>query len=218
MSRDELNEKACQAIIDADEDAVEEILAEAKAEGIDTADMLKDGFSKGMQILGDQFAIGEVFIPELIMSAQAMSIVTDRLEEEAEKSGAEIRKVGTVVIGTVLDDVHDIGKSICGAMLKASGFEVYDLGKQVPLEDFVNKAKEVDADIIGSSALLTTTMEHQKVIENMLVDAGLKEKIKTMVGGAPVSQQWADMIGADGYSRDASTCCQKALELVGAQQ
>ena len=100
-------------------------------------------------------------------------------------------------------------------MLKSTGFEVYDLGKQVPPQDFIDKAKEVDADIIGTSALLTTTMEHQKTVEELLVENNLKGKIKTMIGGAPVSQGWADQIGADGYSNDAITCCQKAEELIG---
>lgn len=207
------NELAVQAILDADEDAVREILDDAKAEGITAVDLLKDGFSKGMEELGEAFGAGDAFLPDLIMAAQVMKIVTDRVEEEMEAGGTTEKK-GTVVIGTVLDDVHDIGKAICTSMLKAAGFEVYDLGKQVPLQDFIDKAVEVNADIIGSSALLTTTMEHQKTIEELLKEAGLKGKIKTMVGGAPVSQSWADQIGADGYSSDAISCCQKAEELI----
>lgn len=215
MSKEVLNKKAIEAIIEADEDLVAEILEEAAEEGISTIELLKNGFGKGMEILGEQFAEGEIFLPELIMSAQAMSIVTDKLEEEAEAGGEAVEKKGTIVMGTVLDDVHDIGKTICVAMLRASGFDVYDIGKQAPLELFVEKAKEVNADIIGSSALLTSTMEHQEVIENMLKEQGLKGKIKTMVGGAPVSQEWANRIGADGYSIDATECCKKAEELMG---
>lgn len=214
MSKEDLNKKAIDAIMEADEDMVEEVLAEAEKEGIATIELLKDGFGKGMEILGEQFAEGEIYLPELIMSAQAMSIVTDKLEEEAATGGASAAKKGTIVMGTVLDDVHDIGKTICVAMLRASGFDVYDIGKQAPLELFIEKAKEVDADIIGSSALLTSTMEHQKVIEDMLKEAGMKGKVKTMVGGAPVSQVWADRIGADGYSIDATECCKKAEELM----
>ncbi len=203
---------AIDAIKEGDEDMVREVLDKAKEEGITAVELLKEGFGKGMEELGDEFAEGEIFLPELIMAAEAMKIVTDRVDEEM-ADGAAAEKKGTIVIGTVKDDVHDIGKSICASMLKSSGFEVYDLGKQVELEDFIAKAKEVDADIIGTSALLTTTMEHQKTIEKLLQEEGLKGKVKTMVGGAPVSQGWADQIGADGYSNDAVTCCQKAAEL-----
>jgi len=215
MGAEKYNERAIEAIKEADEDMVLEILDEAREEGISAVELLKDGFGKGMEELGEEFAEGEVFLPELIMAAEAMAIVTDRVDEELAESGGASEKKGTVVIGTVQDDVHDIGKSICASMLKSTGFEVYDLGKQVPPQDFIDKAKEVDADIIGTSALLTTTMEHQKTVEELLVENNLKGKIKTMIGGAPVSQGWADQIGADGYSNDAITCCQKAEELIG---
>lgn len=212
--KNKYNELAVQAIMDADEDAAEEILDNAKAEGITAVDLLKDGFGKGMEKLGEAFAEGEAFLPDLLMASQVMKIVTDRVEEEMEENGGVAEHKGTIVLGTVKDDVHDIGKAICTSMLKAAGFEVYDLGKQVPLQDFIDKAVEVNADIIGSSALLTTTMEHQRTIEELLKEAGLKGKIKTMIGGAPVSQSWADQIGADGYSSDAMSCCQLAEKLV----
>lgn len=214
--RMQYNMKAIEAIREGDEDMVLEVLDAAKADGIPAVDLLKDGFGKGMEELGEQFAEGEIFLPELIMAAEAMKIVTDRVDEELAESGAEVEKKGTVVIGTVKDDVHDIGKSICASMLKSSGFDVIDLGKQVELSDFIKTAQEVDADIIGSSALLTTTMEHQKTIEEMLKENGMKGKVKTMIGGAPVSQNWADQIGADGYSSDAISCCQVAENLVKA--
>lgn len=214
MSENKYNELAVKAIVEADKDAVTKILDDAKADGISAVELLKDGFGRGMEELGNAFAAGEVFLPELIMSSEAMKIVTARVDEEVAAGGQASEKKGTIVIGTVKDDVHDIGKSICVSMLKASGFEVYDIGKQVPLQDFVNKAIEVDADIVGSSALLTTTMEYQKTIEELLKEAGLKGKVKTMVGGAPVSQMWADQIGADGFSIDAMSCCKKAEELI----
>lgn len=214
MTKEKYNEMAVQAILDADEDAAEDILNDARNEGISAVELLKEGFGKGMELLGEAFAEGEAFLPDLLMASQVMKIVTDRVEEEAAIGGEVEEKRGVIVLGTVKDDVHDIGKSICASMLKASGFEVYDLGKQVPLEDFIEKAIEVNADIIGSSALLTTTMEHQKTIEDLLKDAGLKGKIKTMIGGAPVSQSWADQIGADGYSSDAMACCQMAGKLI----
>lgn len=214
MSNNKFNELAIQAIHEGDEASVIQVLDDAKKEGILAVDLLKDGFGKGMEELGQQFAEGEVFLPELILAAEAMKIVTDRVEEELSSSNTKMEKQGTIVIGTVLDDVHDIGKSICASMLKSAGFVVHDLGKQVPLQEFIDKAIEFDADIIGSSALLTTTMEHQKTIEEMLKQNNLKGRFKTMIGGAPVSQSWADQIGADGYSNDAISCCKKAAELM----
>lgn len=214
MSENKFNELAIEAIQEGDEEMVRDVLDKAKAEGISAIELLKDGFGKGMEELGEQFAEGEVFLPELIVAAEAMKIVTERVEEEVASGGSQMERKGTIVIGTVQDDVHDIGKTICASMLKSAGFDVYDLGKQVPLQEFIDKAIAVNADIIGSSALLTTTMEHQKTIEELVKENGLKGKIKTMVGGAPVSQGWADQIGADGYSSDAMSCCQVAEELV----
>lgn len=216
MSENKFNALAIEAIREGDEDMVLEVLDNAKAEGISAIDLLKDGFGKGMEELGEQFAEGEIFLPELILAAEAMKLVTERVEEELAASGQKIERKGTIVIGTVQDDVHDIGKTICASMLKSSGFDVYDLGKQVPMEEFIDKAKKVNADIIGTSALLTTTMEHQKTLEDLLTENGMKGKVKTMIGGAPVSQNWADQIGADGYSSDAISCCQVAEELTSA--
>lgn len=214
MTRDQYNQRAIESIKEGDEDAVAKVLDDAKAEGISAVDLLQEGFSKGMEELGEEFANGDIFLPELIVAAEAMKVVTDRVEEELSASGETMKKKGTIVIGTVQDDVHDIGKSICASMLKAAGFEIYDLGKQVPVQAFIDKAKEVNADIIASSALLTTTMTHQEEMEAVLKENGMKGKVKTMVGGAPVSQIWADKIGADGYSEDASSCCRKAEELM----
>lgn len=218
MVDNKYNERAIQAIVNADADEVESILEEAKAEGITAVELLKDGFGKGMEELGEAFSEGTIFLPELIMSSEVMKIVTERVEEEVASGSDLSERKGTIVIGTVKDDVHDIGKSICVSMLKASGFDVFDLGKQVPLQEFVDKAIEVNADIIGSSALLTTTMEHQKTIEDLLKEAGMKGKVKIMVGGAPVTQMWADQIGADGYSIDAMTACKKAEELIAEKE
>ena len=218
MVDNKYNERAIQAIVNADADEVESILEEAKAEGITAVELLKDGFGKGMEELGEAFSEGTIFLPELIMSSEVMKIVTERVEEEVASGSDLSERKGTIVIGTVKDDVHDIGKSICVSMLKASGFDVFDLGKQVPLQEFVDKAIEVNADIIGSSALLTTTMEHQKTIEDLLKEAGMKGKVKTMVGGAPVTQMWADQIGADGYSIDAMTACKKAEEIIAEKE
>lgn len=213
MTREELMQKACDSIVEADEDMCNEVLAEGKAMGISCVDMLQEGFSKGMNELGDQFGRGEIFLPELIFATEVMSIATDAVDEELAALGETTEK-GKIVIATVEGDVHDIGKGICVSMLKASGFDVYDLGRECPADNYIAKAEEVGADIIGSSALLTTTMTVQKEIEEKLEEKGLKGKIKTMVGGSPVTSRWAEKIGATAYSEDASECCTVAAELV----
>ncbi|MGN1389320.1 MAG: corrinoid protein [Bulleidia sp.] len=207
-------QKCFNAIVEADEDMATEAIEEGKDEGLTAVEMLQEGFSKGMNELGDQFGRGEIFLPELIFATEVMKIATDAVDEELEGQGQDAEKAGVVVIGTVEGDVHDIGKGICVSMLKASGLDVYDLGREVPAETFIEKAKEVHADIIGSSALLTTTMTVQQTIEEKLEEEGMKGKIKTMVGGSPVTRRWADKIGATAYSEDASECCAVAKELI----
>ena len=212
MTREELMQKAFDSIVEADEDMCNEVLTEGKEMGVTCVEMLQEGFSKGMNELGDQFGRGEIFLPELIFATEVMSIATDAVDAELADMGETIEK-GKVVIATVEGDVHDIGKGICVSMLKASGFDVYDLGRECPADNYIEKAEEVGADIIGSSALLTTTMTVQKTIEEKLEAKGLKGKIKTMVGGSPVTSRWADKIGADAYSEDASECCAVATKL-----
>ncbi len=214
MSKEDLFEKAKDSILEIDEDMAAEVLDEAKAEGVTALELLQGGFSVGMNEIGERYARGEAFIPELVFAADVMKIATDAVEEELEAAAEKAEKMGIIVLGTVDGDVHDIGKNLCVSMLKAKGFEVYDLGKEVPAKNFIEKAKEVNADIIASSALLTTTMPVQQDIEDLLEKEGLKGKIKTMVGGAPVTQEWADKIGASAYSGDALSCCDVALKLI----
>ena len=212
--REDIINKAKDSILEIDEDMAAEALAEGKAEGMTALELLQEGFSEGMNEMGERFARGEAFIPELVFAADVMKIATDAVEEELAIAAEKAEKAGVIVLGTVDGDVHDIGKNLCVSMLKAKGFEVYDLGKEVPAKVFIDKAKEVNADIIASSALLTTTMPVQQDIEDLLAAEGLKGKIKTMVGGAPVTQEWADKIGATAYSSDAMNCCDVALSLV----
>ena len=214
MTREELMQKAFDAIIEADEDMAKEALDEGAAEGVTAVELLQEGFSKGMNELGDQFGRGEVFLPELIFATEVMGVVTERVDEELAAKGEDASGKGVCVIGTVEGDVHDIGKGICVSMLKAAGFEVYDLGREVPADDFINKAEEVGADIIGTSALLTTTMTVQQELEEKLKERGLRDKYKTMVGGSPVTARWAEKIGATAYSEDAAECCKVAAELL----
>ena len=214
MSREEIMQKAIASILEIDEDLAVEALEEGRKEGISSVEVLQEGFAKGLAELGDMFAAGDVFLPELIFAGELMSVVSEAVDTEMSEGIKPSEKIGTIVIGTVEGDVHDIGKGICVSMLKANGFEVYDLGKEVSAEDFINKAVEVDADIIASSALLTTTMPVQQEIEELLEVRGLKGKIMTMVGGAPVTPEWAKRIGATAYSEDAIECCEVARKLI----
>ena len=210
MSKEAILEAAKNAILEADEDMAVQVLRDAEAAGIEPAELLGSGFSAGMKELGDRFGRGEVFLPELIFATEVMKVVTEDIESKMDVSQKQTKAV--MVIGTVAGDVHDIGKGIVASMIKTNGIEVHDLGREVPAETFIEKAKEVNADFIGSSALLTTTMTEQKKIEDLVVSAGLKGKVMTMVGGAPVTQRWADKIGADAYCEDASDAVKFILE------
>lgn len=214
MAREDLMKKAFDAIVEADEDMAVEVMEQAAAEGVTTVELLQEGFSKGMNELGDQFGRGEIFLPELIFATEVMKVVTNRVDEELAAKGEDAAEKGKMVMATVEGDVHDIGKGICVSMLKSCGLEVYDLGREVPADTIIEKAEEVGADIIGTSALLTTTMVVQKELEEKLKERGLRDKYVTMVGGSPITQRWADKIGASAYTEDASECCQRALQFI----
>ena len=202
MSRETILTEAKRAILETDEDLCVKVLKDAEAAGVEPGDLLANGFTAGMKELGDLFGRGEVFLPELIFAAEVMKIATDDIESKMDASQKQVKAV--FVLGTVEGDVHDIGKGIVASLLKSNGVEVHDLGREVPAEEFVKKAKEVNADFIGSSALLTTTMTYQEEIEKLVEKEGLKGKVKTLVGGAPVTNRWAEKIGADAYCEDAS--------------
>ena len=202
MSREEIMEAAKQSIVEADEDMAMEALANAEAEGIDLVELLSQGYSAGMKELGDLFGMGEIFLPELIFATEVMKTVSAEIEGKMDMS--DVKKNGTLIIGTVEGDVHDIGKGIVASLVKTNGVEVIDLGREVPAKNFVDAAIEHNAEFVGSSALLTTTMTVQKDIEEALKEAGIRDKVKTMVGGAPVTNRWAEKIGADAYCEDAS--------------
>ena len=213
MEKEQILAAATDSIINLDKNKAEEIAKQGLASGIEPTVMITEGFIPGITKMGDDFESGHVFLPELIMAAEAMKAGVAICEAALPKS--ELREKKKVVIGTVEGDVHDIGKSIVVSFLTANGFEVYNLGRDVPIEEFINKAREVDADVVGSSALLTTTMEGQKKIEEELKKAGLRDKVKTIVGGAPCSQGWADRIGADAYAENAAEGVRKIREMLG---
>jgi len=203
--------EAAAAIVSSDRAAAEAVARRALAEGIAPADIMQNGFVKGIQEVGELFESGEVFLPELMLSADAMAGATEVTNAALEGGAAEVK--GTIVIGTVQGDVHDIGKAIVIAYLKANGYAVFDLGRDVPAASFLARAAAEGADVIGMSALLTTTMEEQKKIIKQIKDEGLP--YKTVVGGAPATQRWADQIGADAYAEDASDGVKKIDALLG---
>jgi len=212
VNEQELMEAAAAAIVAADEEKAVDLARQALELGLDPVKVINLGYSEGMKQVGDLFERGQVFLPEVIIASEAMVAAVDILEEglpEAEKE----KTAGIAVLGTIEGDVHDIGKGIVATLLRVYGFEVHDLGRDVPLDDFVAKVKETGAHIVGSSALMTTTMVGQRTLEQKLKDAGLRDKVKTMVGGAVVTQHWADKIGADGYAEDAQEAVQKAIEI-----
>ena len=207
----DIYQEAAQTIIDSDRAAAEEVATRALAAGIAPADIMANGFVKGIQEVGELFESGELFLPELMMSADAMSGATEVTNAALEGAAAQAK--GRIVIGTVQGDVHDIGKAIVIAYLKANGYEVTDLGRDVPAASFIARAKEEGADVIGMSALLTTTMEEQRKVIKTVKDEGLP--YRCVVGGAPCTQRWADQIGADAYAEDASDGVRKIDALLG---
>jgi trimethylamine corrinoid protein len=212
MDKEQLIKEAEKSIIDADKVKSEELAKSAIAAGMDPLEVINEGFSVGIAKVGDLFGRGELFLPELILSAEAMKVAADILNASLPKG---TQKRGKVVMGTAQGDIHDIGKSMVVSFLQANGFEVYDVGRDVEMQKFIDKAQEVDADIIGMSALLTTTMSGQKMLIEELEKAGLRDRFKVMVGGAPATQRWADRIGADAYGVDAADAAAKAMKLLG---
>ena len=213
MANEALMQEAIDSILNYDADAAGDVATRAIAAGMTPGDVMAEGFIKGIQEIGELFEGGEVFLPELMMAAQAMQAATDVCN--AALAGGVAEKKGVIVLGTVQGDVHDIGKAIVIAYLKANGYEVNDLGRDVSAETFVEKAEEFNADIIGMSALLTTTMEEQRKVLKLLKEKGLDSKYKTVVGGAPCTQRWADQIGASAYAEDANDGVKKIDALLG---
>ncbi len=211
----DLFESMKQSIIDGDPDRAREVSQRSIAEGIDPLEAIHQGFLPGLNVVGEQFEQGEMFLPDLVLAGEAMKAATAILEPEIRRVGKKREMLGRVILGTVNGDIHEIGKMLVGTMLSASGFEVIDLGVDVPLEMFALKAKELDADIVGVSALLTTTMTGQKDVIEALEHHGLRHRVKVMIGGAPVTQCWADEIGADGYGKDAQAAVALAKTLLG---
>ena len=212
---DEMYQKLAQTVIEGEPDDAESLAKQALADGLDPLTCINEGLTKGIQKVGELFASGEYFLPELIIGAEAMKRALAVLEPAM--VGDQSREVvGRVVLGTVEGDMHEIGKTLVGTMLVANGFQVFDIGVDQSAGEFVAAVKENNADIVGASALLTTTMLQQKKLIEALEEANLKDKVKVMVGGAPVTQSFASEIGADGYAEDAISAVDLAFRLVDA--
>lgn len=200
-----------QAIVDFDEERVRAETKEAFEAGVTPYEIIMEGMAKGMEVVGEKYESMEYFLPELVMAGEAMKAGMEILKPHLE--AGEEKPVGKIVIGTVKGDLHDIGKNIVVSMLIGGGFRVHDLGVDVPPEKFLEKVEEVEADIVGLSALLLTTMPEMKVVIDEFKKSGLRDKVKVIVGGRPVTHEFAVEIGADAYAKDATEVVRKAKEL-----
>jgi len=216
VNREEILERIRRLMVEIRIDEVKEAVDEALRMGIKPLDIIDNALTPAIREIGDLFEKGEYFLPELIISADLFKeIMDEKLKPLLTAEGSAREALGRVVIGTVKGDLHDIGKNIVATMLEIAGFEVYDLGVDVAPEEFVRKAKEVNADIVAMSALLTTTMIEMKNVIELLKREGLRDKVKVIVGGAPVTEEFARQIGADAYAEDAVKAVEVCKKLVG---
>jgi corrinoid protein of di/trimethylamine methyltransferase len=214
---DNLFEAMTQSIIEGEPQEAERLAREALAQGIEPLDAINRGFVPGVNEVGRGFGCGDLFLPDLVRAGAAMKAAVQVLEPEMSRRGAERPSAGTVILGTVKGDIHEIGKTLVGTMLTANGFKVYDLGVDVPFEKFAAQARALNADLVGVSALLTTTMPGQRTVIQTLDRAGLRPRVKVLVGGAPVTREWAKEIGADGFAEDALGAVKVAVKLLEAK-
>ena len=191
-----------------------EYVEKALQAGVEPLEIINEGLAKGLLKLGELFEQKEIYLPEIIVASEAMKEAMKLLRPLLEARKQEITRIGRVLIGTVEGDIHDIGKNIVVSVLQAAGFEVFDLGKDVPVEVFVQKMKELAPDIVGASALLTTTALKQGELIKRLEQEGLRDQIKVLIGGAPTSREWQQEIGADGYATDALDAVAEAKKLM----
>jgi len=201
------------SIVDGDPDLTVALTRQALTAGIEPLAVVDQALVPGMRAVGEKFSCGEYFLPNLIVSASGMKQAMELVEPELRRRNQSVKSSGIVVIGTVRGDIHEIGKSLVATMLSVNGFEVHDLGVDVPVEKFVAVAQSTRANLLGMSALLTTTMVVQKKVIEGLAAAGLRSSVKVMIGGAPVTRKWAEDIGADGYAEDAIGAVELARSL-----
>ena len=218
MTQKDLNERAIKAVMSYDQKAAAEVAKEAIASKADLVNLIQDGFTVGIQQVGDLFQAKKLFLPHVMAAAAAMTAAVDVLGpalEAQKKSGkaAEEKTRGDFVICAIEGDIHSIGKDIVAIMLKVAGFRVHNIGRDIPIRDIIQACKDRKAKFVGTSSLMTSTMVNQKRLEILMRNDGIRDKIVTNVGGAPVTQEWADEIGADVYSESASDCVAKFIAL-----
>jgi 5-methyltetrahydrofolate--homocysteine methyltransferase len=201
-----------EAIINGKRNDAAELTKKLIDAGVPAKRILDEGLIAGMSVVGEKFKNGEYFVPEVLVAARAMKAAMELLRPLL--AASDVEPIGTVVIGTVRGDLHDIGKNLVAMMLEGAGFRVVDLGVDVPAEKFIEAAREHNAEIVGMSALLTTTMTYMPEVIKALEAEGIRNRVKVIVGGAPVTQEWADQIGADGYAPDAASAVDKCKELL----
>jgi len=214
-NKGQILKELANVVLEFDEDAAKAVAQRALEAGIDPSEAIDNGLRKGLETVGKKFESGDLYLPHLIMASDAMLAAVKILEKAIPKERIHEAKLGTIVIGTVADDIHDIGKNIVIGMLRSAGFEVHDLGRDVPTTRFVETAEGVKADIIALSALMTTTMHRMKEVIDDLKSLGLRNKYRVMVGGGPVTREWAESIGADGYGENAPKAVEVAKKLLG---
>ncbi len=207
-------ERLATAVVEGNVDSMEELAQEALDEGLSAQEILNDGLMGGMNHVGKEFKAGNMFVPEVLRSAKAMKEAMKLLEPML--AAGEAQATGKILLGTVKGDLHDIGKNLVGMMCEGAGFDVRDLGTDVEPDQFLSAIKEFEPDIVGMSALLTTTMRAMGDTIKAIEEAGLRDQVKVMIGGAPVTQRFADDIGADGYAANAASASDLAKEFVGA--
>ena len=215
MTEDEILAKLAKAVEDGEPEDAAELAQQALDEGLDPLMCINKGLTLGISRVGDSFSSGDAYLPDLILGGEAMKSALAILEP-ALLDNQEREVTGTVVLGTVKGDLHEIGKTLVGTMLTANGFRVIDIGIDQTAKEFIIAIKESNAELVGMSALLTTTMREQQRIIAALTEAGVRDQVKVMVGGAPVTQSWADQIGADGYAEDAISAIDLAYRLIDA--
>jgi len=216
LSNQALLDELAVAVQTFDADKVMEATRKALAAGIDPSTVIEQGIAKGLKIVGKKFEDGELFLMHLVAAAEpSQKAIKELIEPEIKKRKGERKSSGKVVLGTVAGDIHDIGKNIVGAMLIAAGFDVIDIGKDVPAEEFVKKAKEVNAQVVGASALLSTSLPVQAEIVKAFKKANLRDKVKLVFGGAPCTAEWVNEIGGDGYAESAVEGVNVIKQLVG---
>jgi 5-methyltetrahydrofolate--homocysteine methyltransferase len=207
-----LHQEMAAALIAGDHHRVDELALQALAEGIEALEVMDDGLIAGMGIVGIKFRENFIFVPEVLACARAMKAGMAHIEPIL--SAAGIKKAGTVVMGTVKGDLHDIGKNLCNMMLRGAGFDVVDLGVDTSADEFIDAVEESGAKVMGMSALLTTTMPNMGKTIEAFIDADLRDEVQIMVGGAPVTQEFSEDMGADGYGKDALDCVALAKQLL----